>query len=216
MGKGTVTEAVPTLKQREEVLSALSKLRMASLLLVIATLITVASSLSLLTTLFTFNIVAMLTMGAGVLVAILIGLVLIVVGVYVFLLPSAKQFATWRPTEFSTASKLLRIGYIWGVAILILALLAIIAGAVSLNLGIAFGGLAIAVIGGILFLIGYIGNIIYFFKLKDVFNSTIFLVAAILLIIGIFIGITQFIAWILAFVETRSIESKISSGAIQI
>jgi len=216
LGKGTVTEAVPTLKQREEVLSALSKLRIASLLLVIATLITVASSLSLLTTLFTFNIVAMLTMGAGVLVAILIGLVLIVVGVYVFLLPSAKQFATWRPTEFSTASKLLRIGYIWGVAILILALLAIIAGAVSLNLGIAFGGLAIAVIGGILFLIGYIGNIIYFFKLKDVFNSTIFLVAAILLIIGIFIGITQFIAWILAFVETRSIESKISSGAIQI
>uniref|UniRef100_A0A7J3I6B6 DUF973 family protein n=1 Tax=Ignisphaera aggregans TaxID=334771 RepID=A0A7J3I6B6_9CREN len=216
MGKGTVTEAVPTLKQREEVLSALSKLRIASLLLVIATLITVASSLSLLTTLFTFNIVAMLTMGAGVLVAILIGLVLIVVGVYVFLLPSAKQFATWRPTEFSTASKLLRIGYIWGVAVLILALLVIIAGAVSLNLGIAFGGLAIAVIGGILFLIGYIGNIIYFFKLKDVFNSTIFLVAAILLIIGIFIGITQFIAWILAFVETRSIESKISSGAIQI
>lgn len=211
-----MTEAVPTLKQREEVLSALSKLRIASLLLVIATLITVASSLSLLTTLFTFNIVAMLTMGAGVLVAILIGLVLIVVGVYVFLLPSAKQFATWRPTEFSTASKLLRIGYIWGVAILILALLAIIAGAVSLNPGIAFGGLAIAVIGGILFLIGYIGNIIYFFKLKDVFNSTIFLVAAILLIIGIFIGITQFIAWILAFVETRSIESKISSGAIQI
>ncbi|MEM0006447.1 MAG: DUF973 family protein [Ignisphaera sp.] len=216
MEKGTVTEAVPTLKQREEVLSALSKLRIASLLLVIATLITVASSLSLLTTLFTFNIVAMLTMGAGVLVAILIGLVLIVVGVYVFLLPSAKQFATWRPTEFSTASKLLRIGYIWGVAILILALLVIIAGAVSLNLGIAFGGLAIAVIGGILFLIGYIGNIIYFFKLKDVFNSTIFLVAAILLIIGIFIGITQFIAWILTFVETRSIESKISSGAIQI
>ncbi|MEM1693755.1 MAG: DUF973 family protein [Ignisphaera sp.] len=211
-----MTEAVPTLKQREEVLSALSKLRIASLLLVIATLITVASSLSLLTTLFTFNIVAMLTMGAGVLVAILIGLVLIVVGVYVFLLPSAKQFATWRPTEFSTASKLLRIGYIWGVAILILALLVIIAGAVSLNLGIAFGGLAIAVIGGILFLIGYIGNIIYFFKLKDVFNSTIFLVAAILLIIGIFIGITQFIAWILTFVETRSIESKISSGAIQI
>ncbi len=211
-----MTEAVPTLKQREEVLSALSKLRIASLLLVIATLITVASSLSLLTTLFTFNIVAMLTMGAGVLVAILIGLVLIVVGVYVFLLPSAKQFATWRPTEFSTASKLLRIGYIWGVAVLILALLVIIAGAVSLNLGIAFGGLAIAVIGGILFLIGYIGNIIYFFKLKDVFNSTIFLVAAILLIIGIFIGITQFIAWILAFVETRSIESKISSGAIQI
>lgn len=211
-----MTEAVPTLKQKEEVLSALSKLRMASLLLVIATLITVASSLSLLTTLFTFNIVAMLAMGAGVLVAILIGLVLIVVGVYVFLLPSAKQFATWRPTEFSTASKLLRIGYIWGVAILILALLVIIAGAVSLNLGIVFGGLAIAVIGGILFLIGYIGNIIYFFKLKDVFNSTIFLVAAILLIIGIFIGITQFIAWILAFVEARSIESKISSGAIQI
>lgn len=211
-----MTEAIPTPKQREEVLAALGKLRTASLLLVIATLITAASSLSLLTTLFTFNIVAMLAMGAGVLAAILVGLILIIVGVYAFLLPSAKQFATWRPAEFSTASKLLRIGYIWGIAILILALLVIIAGAVSLNLGIAFGGLAIAIIGGILFLIGYIGNIVYFFKLKDVFNSSIFLVAAILLIIGIFIGITQFIAWILAFVETRSIESKISSGAIQI
>lgn len=79
-----------------------------------------------------------------------------------------------------------------------------------------FSGVAIAVIGGILFLIGYIGNIIYFFKLRDVFNSSIFLVAAILLILGIFVGILQFIAWILIFIETKSIESKISSGAIQI
>ncbi len=209
-------EVASTSKQRENVLTALGKLRMASLLLIIATLIIAISSLSLSITMFTFNILNILVTAIGLLIAILISLILIIVAVYAFLLPSAKRFAEWKSTEFSTASKLLRIGYIWGITILILALLIIIAGGVSMNIGVVFGGIAIAVIGGILFLIGYIGNIIYFFKLRDAFNSTIFLVAAILLILGIFITISQFIAWILAFIETKSIESKISSEAIQI
>lgn len=201
---------------KEVVLAALSKLKTASMLLIIATLIASIASLSLLSIVFTFNIAAIVAAGLGTLAAALVGLILIIVAVYAFLLPSAKQFTRWRPTEFSTPSKLLRIGYIWGVAILVIALLIMIIGAATMNLLIVFSGIGIAIIGGILFLIGYIGNIVYFFKLKDAFNSTIFLVAAILLIIGIFIGITQFIAWILAFVETRAIESKITSGAIQI
>jgi hypothetical protein len=201
---------------KEEVLAALSKLKIASILLIIATLIASISSLTLLSVIFTFNIAAIVATGLGTLAAALVGLILIIIAVYVFLLPSAKQFTKWKPAEFSTPSKLLRIGYIWGIVTLIIALLIMIIGAVTMNLLIVFSGIGIAIIGGILFLIGYIGNIVYFFKLKDAFNSTIFLVAAILLIIGIFIGITQFIAWILAFVETRAIENKITSGAIQI
>jgi hypothetical protein len=201
---------------KEEVLAALSKLKIASILLIIATLIASISSLTLLSVIFTFNIAAIVAAGLGTLAAALVGLILIIIAVYVFLLPSAKQFTKWKPAEFSTPSKLLRIGYIWGIVTLIIALLIMIIGAVTMNLLIVFSGIGIAIIGGILFLVGYIGNIVYFFKLKDAFNSTIFLVAAILLIIGIFIGITQFIAWILAFVETRAIENKITSGAIQI
>jgi hypothetical protein len=201
---------------KEEVLAALSKLKIASILLIIATLIASISSLTLLSVIFTFNIAAIVATGLGTLAAALVGLILIIIAVYVFLLPSAKQFTKWKPAEFSTPSKLLRIGYIWGIVTLIIALLITIIGAVTMNLLIVFSGIGIAIIGGILFLVGYIGNIVYFFKLKDAFNSTIFLVAAILLIIGIFIGITQFIAWILAFVETRAIENKITSGAIQI
>jgi hypothetical protein len=201
---------------KEEVLAALSKLKIASILLIIATLIASISSLTLLSVIFTFNIAAIVATGLGTLAAALVGLILIIIAVYVFLLPSAKQFTKWKPAEFSTPSKLLRIGYIWGIVTLIIALLIMIIGAVTMNLLIVFSGIGIAIIGGILFLVGYIGNIVYFFKLKDAFNSTIFLVAAILLIIGIFIGITQFIAWILAFVETRAIENKITSGAIQI
>jgi hypothetical protein len=201
---------------KEEVLAALSKLKIASILLIIATLIASISSLTLLSVIFTFNIAAIVATVLGTLAAALVGLILIIIAVYVFLLPSAKQFTKWKPAEFSTPSKLLRIGYIWGIVTLIIALLIMIIGAVTMNLLIVFSGIGIAIIGGILFLVGYIGNIVYFFKLKDAFNSTIFLVAAILLIIGIFIGITQFIAWILAFVETRAIENKITSGAIQI
>ncbi|MCS7112033.1 MAG: DUF973 family protein [Ignisphaera sp.] len=207
-------------KQREEIVAALSKLRIASLLQIIATLIIAASSLSLLGAAFLLSTmevpIARIGVFIGVFMAILVGLVMIIVAVYAFLLPSAKQLAKWKPAEFSTASKLLRIGYIWGAAILILALLLIIAGAISINLGTVIGGLAVAIIGGILFLLGYIGNIVYFFKLRDTFNSTTFLVAAILLIIGIFIHLLQFIAWILAFIEARNIEGRISSGLIQI
>jgi hypothetical protein len=95
-------------------------------------------------------------------------ILVVVVAVYGHLLPSAKQFASWRPGEFSTASKLIRIGFVWGVVILIIAL------ALTLTIVLAFVGIALGIIGGILFLIGKVGIIILFFKLRDAFNSTLF------------------------------------------
>jgi len=136
--------------------------------------------------------------------------ILVVVAVYGYLLPSAKQFASWRPGEFSTASKLIRIGFVWGVVILIIAL------ALTLTIVLAFVGIALGIIGGILFLIGKVGIIILFFKLRDAFNSTLFLVVAILAIIGMFIPILDFIAWILVLVGSSSIKSRILSEAIQV
>lgn len=211
MSEATTTMPAPS--QREEVLTALRNLKMASLLQVIATIITGVSLAYILAA--AANIALMLVTGIGVLAGALIGLVITIVAVYAFLLPSAKQFARWRPAEFSTASNLMRVGYIWGAIILIIAIAIIIAGVVSINIIAALGGLGIAVIGGILFLVGYVGNIVYFIKLKDVFNSAMFLAAAIILIVGIFVPIA-FIAWILAFVETRSVEGKVSSGLIQV
>jgi uncharacterized membrane protein len=73
----------------------------------------------------------------------------------------------------------------------------LIVGALTL---IILVGLFIIIIAAILLLIGYIGLIILGFKLNELEKNTLYLVAAILFIIGIFIGIASFVGWILLYV----------------
>jgi len=195
---------------KDIVVKALDKLRMASLLLIIATIIAGAASFlmlgALLGALFTGNIIATLAGSVVVIAVAIIGYIIILVSVYGYLLPSANQFATWKPQEFSTARTLIKVGYIAGP------ILAII-GFATLFILI---GIALIVVGGILQLIGDIGVIILLFKLRDAFNSTLFLVAAILAILGIFIPLLDFIAWILVFIESGSVKSKVLAGTIPV
>jgi len=81
-------------------------------------------------------------------------------------------------------------------------------GSLGTNLAI-LGSLALAITGGIMLLAGLIGIIIYFLRLKDMFNSTPFLITAILLAASVLIPV-GFIAWILAFAEASLLEKKIS------
>jgi hypothetical protein len=207
----------------DTVLSGLRKLKMASLLQIVATVLVGVPALILMGSLFSFNIRAIIAAGLLWFVLLFVGMILAIIGIYAFLLPSAKQFALQNPEKFSTPSKLMKIGYLGGAILMLLGLLIIIAGIASITMarspeaalgslaamGTAIlGGLALAGIGGILFIIGLIGVIIYFLGLKDMFNSTLFLVAAILLIISIFISIVGFVAWILVFIETNSLEKN--------
>jgi hypothetical protein len=191
---------------RDIVVEALDKLRMASLLLIIATIMAGAVSFSMLGALLTGNIFAVLAGSVAVIAVAIIGFIIILVSVYGYLLPSVNQFATWRPQEFSTARTLIRVGYIAGPILMIIGLATIF----------ILIGIALIVVGGILLLVGEIGVIILLFKLRDAFNSTLFLVAAILAILGIFIPLLGFIAWILVFVESGSVKSKILAGSIQV
>jgi len=194
---------------KDIVVEALDKLRMASLLLIIATIIVVAASFMMIGSLitgFTGNIFTALAGSVIVVAVAIIGFILVLVSVYGYLLPSVNQFATWKPQEFSTARTLIKIGYIAGPIIMIIGLATIF----------IVIGLGLIVIGGILLLVGEIGVIILLFKLRDAFNSTLFLVAAILAIIGIFIPILDFITWILVFVESGSVKSKVLAGTIPV
>ena len=166
------------------------------------------------------------------LAVIALAALLAIIAVYGYLVPSAKGFASWRPTEFSTPSTLISVGYVWGLIIFIIGLVIIGIGlSMAAHRGpggasLILAGVAIVIVGGILGLIGRVGLVIMFFKLKDVFNSSTFLVVAILEIIGLIVslipyamavaGVLGLVEWILVYTETDSIRSRIETGAIQI
>ncbi|MDH5815874.1 MAG: hypothetical protein QE164_03655 [Candidatus Nezhaarchaeota archaeon] len=56
------------------------------------------------------------------------------------------------------------------------------------------------IVGYILLILGYVGVIILCFKLNEVEQNTLYLVAGIMFIIAIFISIVGFVAWILLYV----------------
>jgi len=169
-------------------------------------------------TLLTLNLEAILAaVGLTWVITMFIAVILAFIAVFTYLVPSAGDLAEWRPDEFSTPSKLMKIGYIGGLALVVIAVLSLIVAVPAEATLIVLGAIGLVILGGVLALIGWIGNIIYLFKLNGVFKETLFLVAAILLIISIFIaGVLAFIAWILIYVGAGSVEKKIVSGEIQI
>ncbi|MEM2698433.1 MAG: DUF973 family protein, partial [Ignisphaera sp.] len=95
-----------------------------------------------------------------------------------------------------------------------------------------FGGLAIILIGGLLWLVGNIGLILLFLRFHSVFNEVPLLIAAILFIlliimglmaalplIGIFIAIVTAIltltAWILSYIGLGNVIKKVQSQTTQ-
>jgi hypothetical protein len=150
----------------------------------------------------------------------------------------------WKD-EFSAPSTLMKIGYIGGLILIVIGIAVMVILAITLLPAIGrgafstpmnllrflsplFGGLAITMIGGLLWLIGVIGMIILFFKLSSIFSETLLLVVAIVLImaiisgllatipfIGIFISIATtllpLIAWILAYIGIGNIIKRLSA-----
>lgn len=198
---------------KEMAIEGLSKLRTGALMLIIAVLIAVAGTLMAIPAMFgalaggPAGLVAGL---ASVLAVVLVGIIIMLVALFAFVVPGASRLAHWN-TEFSSPSKLIRVGLVGGLIVMIIALLILIAGALTLNPGAVLGGLALMVIAGIMSFIGYIGIILLSFRLNKVFGETIFMVAGILFIVGIFVGILMFIAWILMFVGLGSAIDKLKA-----
>jgi hypothetical protein len=223
------------------VIESLDRLRQAALIFIVGSVIGLVGGVIALALVFrpfvgmfpAYEIPQMVLTAVAVSLAVIVLVALLaIVAVYGYLVPSAKGFASWRPTEFSTPSTLISVGYVWGLVIFIIGL-AIIGIGLSMaahrspgGVGLILAGAAIAIIGGILGLIGRVGLVIMFFKLRDVFNSSTFLVIAILEIASLIVsfipyimavgGVLGLVEWILVYTETGSIRSRIEAGAIQI
>jgi len=122
-------------------------------------------------------------------VLLIIGGIIALIGLWGKFIPGVEKLAVINP-EFGTSRTLIKIGLFWGIILLIV-------GAITL---IILVGFFIIIIAAILLLIGYIGLIILGFKLNELEKNSLYLVAAILFIIGIFIGIASFVGWILLYV----------------
>ena len=154
------------------------------------------------------------TMGAliGMLVVTLAGTILALVATYGYLLPASSDFAEYSREKYGTVSTMLKVGYLGGIIAVLGGITIIVVGALARLLGFLIVGLIIAIVGLILFIIGLIGLAMLMFKLKDDTGDDTFLIAGILLIIGIFVNILDIIAWILVYVAAKP-EARPISGA---
>ncbi len=154
---------------------------------------------------------------AGIIVAGLVGAILLLVSTYGYLLPAASAFAEYDRSRYGTVSTLLKVGYLGGLIALIAGIAIAIGGAAALMPGFIIVGVIIIIIGAILFLVGEIGLILLMFKLHEETGDSVFMVAGILFIIGIFISFLAIVAWILVYVaakpEARPIRAPAYSGS---
>ncbi|MEM2214485.1 MAG: hypothetical protein QXI72_05740 [Candidatus Nezhaarchaeales archaeon] len=131
-----------------------------------------------------------LVMAITVIALIVIGAIIGLVGLYAHFIPGTTKLASIDP-RYSTAATLTKIGYVWGLVLLIIGVPLIFA---------FFIGLPVMIVGYILLILGYVGVIILCFKLNEVEQNTLYLVAGIMFIIAIFISVVGFVAWILLYV----------------
>ncbi|MEM0372138.1 MAG: DUF973 family protein [Ignisphaera sp.] len=196
-------------------IEGLRKLRTGAIIFIVATLLMVGALITAIPTIlaagFGGGAIGAFMGLATILGVAIVGFILNLVGLFGFVIPGTSKLAEWDE-KFSTSSKLLKIGYGGGAVLMLIAIIIILVAAFTYSLGAFFGGLALVVIGGIMLLVGYIGLIILSFKLNDTFSVTSIMVAGILFIIGIFVGVLQFIAWILMYVGLGSAIEKLEKG----
>jgi hypothetical protein len=200
---------------KDLVLSGFRKLKVAALMIVTSILLGSAPLLIVLGSLFTFNVDVVVSVILSYIALVFVALILLLAAVYAFLLPSSRTMAVWRPEEFSTVYSLLVAGYAGGLVSTVIALIILVLDAIGVTSGdpiVVLLVVLLLVLGIVLFIVGWIGNIAYFLKLRDVFNSSVFLVAGILLIIPLL----SIISWILTYIEASSIEKKILIGQIKL
>ncbi|MEM1661566.1 MAG: DUF973 family protein [Desulfurococcaceae archaeon] len=190
-------------------ISALGKIRGASLLFIIASIIigigTVVFILFLPSLLFLFfasgigNFIAAVGDMLLLFIFLVIGTVLALLAIDE-LIPGARSLAQAEP-EFTTASNLISVGYKWGIILLVLGILTLI----------ILIGFLLLVLSLIFLLIGNIGLVLLCFKLHDRFKDALYRDAGILFIIGIFVLLISFVGWILLYVALGNTIARLRS-----
>lgn len=182
----------------QQVIAGFNKMRTGIILLFISWILIAGASMGLLGALFTLNLAAMFAGALMYIILLLVALILALVGFIGFFISGVSMVANVK-REYASASTLLKIGFRIGLIILILALIISIVGSL-INPAIILVGLILILIGGILVFIGYIGLIILAFKLNSVEGVSLFMIAGILFIIGIFLPILGIVAWIIMYI----------------
>lgn len=188
---------LPSQPSRESYIEAFKLMREGILLQIIASLLIGGGLLAIIVS---FTPVMIIGRGhaswlhAGVLLigfglVLIIGAVIALIGLYGKFLPGVEKLAEVNP-DFKTSRDLVRIGYYYGMILLLV-------GAVTLIILVGFVVLIVAII---LLFIGYIGLIILSFNLREVEGDSLYLAAGILFILGLFLPISSFIAWILLYI----------------
>ncbi|MEM0027469.1 MAG: DUF973 family protein [Ignisphaera sp.] len=207
----------------------LQKIRSVALLMVIGYLLTGIGDLMIVLSMPTIlaapaaphNVLHAIFGSIVAIIFLLIGFTVILIGLYMGLVPGVRRLSK-VDDRFSTASTLIRIGYVWGVILLIVGIIVAVMGIIfylpaTMSHGGQFitggalmalaAGMVIIIISLILVILGYIGIIILAFKFNDVEHDGLYLAAGILFILGIIIPFAMFVAWILMYIALgRSIE----------
>lgn len=129
----------------------------------------------------------------GLIITIIIGALILLMGLYMYFIPGTRKLSEIN-SEYVTPAKLIRLGYVWGLLLLIVGLI------LTLILTAVYVGAILAIVGLILVFIGYVGIIVLAFKLRDVENNNLYLVAGLLFIVGIVIPGIGTLLWLLAWI----------------
>ncbi len=216
---------VPAQALREGIL----RLRRGSLLLIIASAIRIggdvaaAAAPALLSTLLGAS-PATLVLALSAVVAIA-SLVLGLIGIYAYVVPAYGMFSDYSVEKFGTVSRLVKVGYLGGLSLFILAFVLILAsvaagtaGYAGVLLALGLAVLAALFIAVILMIIGKAGIAAGSFRLGNVTSETLFIVAGVFFIISLIIDIAaivfkpallastaaEFLAWIFTYVACGS------------
>ncbi len=122
---------------------------------------------------------------------ILIGGVLALVGFYLKFIPGTSDLARVN-SEFSTSTKLIKLGYVWGLVV-------VLVGAAFLPF-LTFFGFAVIILGGIIIILGNVGMVVLCLKLNNVEGDSLYLISGILLIAGILLPILVVVGLILLYI----------------
>jgi len=173
-------------------IEGMGKLKEAALLMIIGDLLVSFGSVSLFP--MALGGFHALTIGLVPGALVIVGFILVLVALYMHVVPSFEMLRDYKPEEYGTAATLVRIGYVWGAILIIIGIITLI----------ILIGVVLLLIGLILVLLGKIGLIIGMFKINEETGESMFMVAGILFIIGLFVPFLSFISWVLIYVATDS------------
>ncbi len=197
-------------EQQAVLIEALRELREAALFFIISSLLLSAGSTLLFFGLLTAVGISIHVAGLGAAVpgvllyivlvgATVAGAALALYALFRKLVPSLSKLSEYD-IEFRTPSELVRIGFMVSLILFIVGILLVV----------IIIGLAVLILAYIMLILGYVGLAIVCFKLYSKLNSAIILTAGILFIVGVFIPILTFVAWILVYVECDTLILKLS------